>query len=91
MVGPDPGDRLRTDFPTGPGRTWGLGLMLNILQEPGMRAPYSGSWAGLCNSHFWVDPTTGVTGAIYSQFLPFVTPESMALYAAFEKALYAGL
>ncbi|WP_308116893.1 hypothetical protein [Pseudonocardia sp. WMMC193] len=56
-----------------------------------MRAPYSGSWAGLCNSHFWVDPTTGVTGAIYSQFLPFVTPESMALYAAFEKALYAGL
>lgn len=79
------------DFPTGPGRTWGLGLMLNTLQEPGMRAPYSGSWAGLCNSHFWVDPTTGVTGAIYSQFLPFVTPESMALYAAFEKALYAGL
>ncbi|GAA4550494.1 serine hydrolase domain-containing protein [Pseudonocardia xishanensis] len=79
------------DFPTGPGRVWGLGLMLNTQQEAGMRAPWSGAWAGLCNSHFWVDRTTGVTGAIYSQFLPFVTPESMELYAEFEKALYTGL
>ncbi|MGD9525765.1 serine hydrolase domain-containing protein [Pseudonocardia sp.] len=77
------------DFAAGPGRTWGLGLLLNTEGEPGRRAAYSGAWAGLCNTHFWVDPTSGVTGAIYSQFLPFVTPESMALYADFERAIYA--
>jgi len=31
----------------------------------------------------------GITGAIYTQFLPFVTPEAMKMYNDFEKALYA--
>jgi methyl acetate hydrolase len=38
-----------------------------------------------------VDRTTGVTGAIYSQFLPFVPEEALTVYADFEKALYATL
>jgi len=79
------------DFNAGPGHKWGLGLMLNTQQQPGMRAPGSGTWAGIFNSHFWVDRGTGVTGAIYSQFLPFVTPEALQMYADFEKALYASL
>ena len=79
------------DFNAGPGHKWGLGLLLNTRQQPGLRAPGSGSWAGICNTHFWVDPTTRVTGAIYTQFLPFVTPPSMEMYANFERALYASL
>ncbi|MFC4945100.1 serine hydrolase domain-containing protein [Pseudonocardia sp. GCM10023141] len=71
------------------GNKWGYGLMLNVRREPGMRAPYSGAWAGLFNSHFWVDPRSGVTGAIYSQFLPFITQEALGVYADFERALYA--
>ena len=51
----------------------------------------SGAWAGLLNTHFWVDPTSGTTGAIYTQFLPFVPEESMTMYADFERALYAAL
>lgn len=39
------------------------------------RRAWSGAWAGLLNTHFWVDRTSGITGAIYTQFLPFVTPE----------------
>jgi CubicO group peptidase (beta-lactamase class C family) len=54
-----------------------------------MRAGGSGAWAGVYNSHFWVDPASGVTGAIYSQFLPFIPEEAMAAYAGFERALYA--
>jgi methyl acetate hydrolase len=38
-----------------------------------------------------VDRTTGVTGAIYSQFLPFIPPEALQLYADVETALYATL
>ncbi len=58
---------------------------------PGGRRAGSGSWAGLLNTHFWVDRTAGITASIYTQFLPFVTPESMTMYQNFEKALYASL
>ena len=56
---------------------------------PGMRRAGSGAWAGLCNTHFWVDRTTGICASIYSNFLPFVTPEAFALYNNYEQALYA--
>jgi methyl acetate hydrolase len=58
---------------------------------PGRRRAGSGSWAGLCNTHFWVDHTTGITGAIYTQTLPFVAPEVHQVYVDFETALYAAL
>jgi methyl acetate hydrolase len=79
------------EFNAGPGYKWGLGLLLNTQDVPGMRRAGSGAWAGLCNTHFWVDPTTGICASIYSNFLPFVPPEALALYADYEKALYAAL
>ena len=79
------------DFNAGPGWKWGYGLLLNTQDQPGARKAGSGSWAGLCNTHFWVDPTTGITGAVYTQSLPFVAPEVYGVYADFEKALYAAL
>jgi len=85
----DPG--TTADFNGGPGLKWGLGLMLNTEQQPGMRAAGSGAWAGLFNTHFWVDPATGVTGAIYAQSLPFVEPRVFGVYTEFEQALYASL
>jgi len=85
----DPGSTA--DFNGGPGLKWGLGLLLNSEQQPGMRAAGSGSWAGIFNTHFWVDRKTGVTGAIYSQTLPFVEPAVFQVYIDFEKALYASL
>ena len=75
----------------GPGNKWGYGLLLNTEDIPGRRRAWSGAWAGLCNTHFWVDRTAGVTASIYSNFLPFVTPEALALYYDFEQALYAAL
>jgi methyl acetate hydrolase len=78
-------------FTAGPGHKWGYGLLLNTDDVPGRRRAGSGAWAGLLNTHFWVDRTTGVTGAIYTQFLPFVTPEAVTMYQDFEAALYASL
>ena len=78
-------------FRAGPGHKWGYGLLLNSEDRPGMRRAGSGAWAGLCNTHFWVDRTTGICASIYSNFLPFVTPEAVKLYNDFEKALYASL
>lgn len=80
---------ISDDFVLGPGYKWGFGLLLNTLQQPGLRAAGSGAWGGICNTYFWVDPASRITGAIYSQFLPFVTPEMLRMYQNFEKALYA--
>jgi methyl acetate hydrolase len=77
------------DFNIGPGWKWGLGLLLNSEPAPGMRAAWSGAWAGSFNTHFWVDRSNRITGAIYSQFLPFVTPPALQMYADFEQAVYA--
>jgi CubicO group peptidase (beta-lactamase class C family) len=85
----DPGSTA--DFNAGPGFKWGLGLLLNSEQQPGMRAAASGAWAGIFNTHFWVDPTSGVTGAIYAQTLPFVEPAVFQVYIDFEQALYASI
>ena len=78
-------------FQPGPGFKWGYGLLLNTADIPGMRRAWSGGWAGLCNTHFWVDRGTGICASIYSNFLPFVPPEAVALYNNFEVALYASL
>jgi CubicO group peptidase (beta-lactamase class C family) len=85
----DPASTMSLDL--GPGYKWGFGLLLNTEDIPGMRRAYSGAWAGLLNTHFWVDRTAGVTGAIYTQFLPFVTDEALGMYQDFERALYASL
>jgi methyl acetate hydrolase len=82
---------LSCDFRVGPGHKWGYGLLLTTADRPGLRRAGSGSWAGIANTQFWVDRTTGVCAGIYSNFLPFVTPEAVTLYNDFERALYAAL
>jgi methyl acetate hydrolase len=83
---------ISCSFRAGVGCKWGYGgLLLNTADVPGMRRAWSGAWAGLCNTQFWVDRTTGVCASIYSNFLPFVTPEAVQLYGDFERALYAAL
>jgi len=75
----------------GPGYKWGYGLLLNSDDLPGCRRAGSGAWYGLFNTHFWIDPQTGITAAIYSQFLPFGPEPSMRVFHNFEEALYASL
>lgn len=77
------------DFNAGPGHKWGYGLLLNTEDAPGRRRAGSGAWAGLCNTQFWVDRTAGITGAVYTQSLPFVAPAVLQVYVDFETALYA--
>lgn len=73
----------------GPGWKWGYGLLLNAQDVPGRRKAFTGAWAGLLNTHFFVDRTTGVCASIYTNSLPFITEEAWKLYGDFESALYA--
>ena len=88
LPGVHPDLSAAVDF--GPGLKFGLGLLVNPTRSPGLRAAGSGAWAGLFNSHFWVDRASGVTGAIFMQFLPFWDPKANALYGDFERAVYQG-
>ncbi len=79
-------------FTAGPGNTWGYGLLLNGSDVPGRRRAGSGAWAGLFNTHFFIDRTTGICASIYTNSLPFVVKdEAWKLYGDFEEALYAAL
>lgn len=76
----------------GPGWKWGYGLMLNTADVPGGRRAGTGAWAGLFNTHFFVDRTTGICASIYTNSLPFITEQhAWKLYGDFEQALYSSL
>ena len=57
----------------------------------GKRSAGTMSWAGVLNSHYWVDPAKDVAAVIMTQSLPFVEPPFMRTYDAFERAVYASL
>jgi len=82
---------ITDSFRAGPGWKWGYGLLLNTADVPGRRRAGSGSWAGLFNTHFFIDRTTGVCASIYTNSLPFVTPEAFGAFGDFEEALYSAL
>ncbi|GEL26697.1 1,4-butanediol diacrylate esterase [Pseudonocardia sulfidoxydans NBRC 16205] len=76
----------------GPGWKWGYGLLLNTEDVPGGRRAGTGAWAGLFNTHFFVDRATGVCASIYTNSLPFIPEhEAWKMYVDFEQALYAAL
>ena len=58
---------------------------------PGMRSAGTQSWAGVLNTHYWIDPSKDVAAVIMTQSLPFVEPRFMQVYEAFERAVYANL
>lgn len=82
---------ITSSLRVGPGWKWGYGLLLNTQDVPGRRRAYTGAWAGLLNTHFFVDRTSGVCASIYTNSLPFITEEAWKLYGDFETALYAAL
>jgi methyl acetate hydrolase len=85
---PETADR----FLPGPGWKWGYGLLLNTEDLPARRRAWTGAWAGLFNTHFFVDRTTGICASIYTNSLPFVArDEAWKLYGDFEQAVYASL
>lgn len=55
---------------------------------PGMRSAGSQSWAGVLNTHYWIDPKRNIAAVIMTQSLPFVEERFLRTYEAYEKAVY---
>lgn len=56
---------------------------------PGMRTAGSQGWAGVLNSHWWIDPQRDIAAVFATQLAPFADPQLMAAYERFERAVYA--
>ncbi len=70
-------------------KRWGLSFMIVMDDVPGCRRAGSLAWAGLRNTYFWIDPTSGLGAALFTQMLPFADPKTLALLERFESAVYA--
>jgi CubicO group peptidase (beta-lactamase class C family) len=77
-------------FPGMP-QKWGLSFLINTAQTPQGRSPGSLAWAGVANTFFWIDATKRVTGVCMTQLLPFFDPKAIALFRAYEAAVYQAL
>ena len=83
---------LSKNFPTGAGKEhWGLGFQLAAERVPNRRSPGSGTWAGIFNTHFFIDPAKEVGVVVMMQTLPFYDEASMGVYAGVEEAVYKNL
>jgi methyl acetate hydrolase len=54
---------------------------------PGMRSAGSLTWAGLLNTHYWVDPARDIAAVFMTQMLPFFDPELMSYFDEFERVV----
>jgi CubicO group peptidase (beta-lactamase class C family) len=85
-------DPLRAKpFPVGAGvDTWGLGFQITgkASTSNGMRRPGSYMWAGIFNTHFWVDPEEEIGVILLMQVLPFYDEPIMNVISRFERLLY---
>ncbi|MEM9551321.1 MAG: serine hydrolase domain-containing protein [Pseudomonadota bacterium] len=57
--------------------------------QEGKRSAGTLSWAGVCNTHYWIDPARNLAAVIMTQSLPFVEPPLLETYDAYERAVYA--
>ena len=83
---------LSRNFPIGAGKDrWGLGFQLQAERLPNRRSPGSGTWAGIFNTHFFIDPDREIGVVVMMQTLPFYDEASMTVYAGVEEAVYRNL
>jgi CubicO group peptidase (beta-lactamase class C family) len=83
---------LSRNFPNGAGQdNWGLGFQLAKAKHPNMRSPGSGTWAGIFNTHFFIDPAREIGVVVMMQTLPFYDEASMKVYSGAEEIVYKNL
>ena len=82
---------LSASFNPFPGiaKSHGFGFLRVDEDVLGMRRAGSVAWAGVCNSHYWIDPSSDIAGLFMTQTLPFGEAPYMAAYEAFERAAHA--
>jgi methyl acetate hydrolase len=80
---------LAKNFPLGAGKDkWGLGFQLAAEQLPNHRSAGSGTWVGIFNTYFFIDPHKELGVVVMMQVLPFYDQAAMSVYEGVEEAVY---
>ncbi len=72
-------------------KCWGYGLIINKEPIPKKREAGSGSWAGVLNTYFWIDPKSDMAGVFLTQMLPCYSPDLLEAFESFEELAYKRL
>lgn len=86
--------QLARPFPLGAGKDkFGLGFQIqaNDPSTAKYRSPGSLSWAGIHNTHFWLDPRREIAAVVLMQVLPFYDEQAIALLRGVEALVYRHL
>lgn len=70
---------------------FGLGVLVETRDRPGLRPAGSYGWAGIFNTYFWVDPAAGIGAVLLTQSSPFADPATLEVCERFERAVYREL
>lgn len=74
MISVSPALTADVDLFPGMKATHGFAFLRNEEAVAGKRSTGSMGWAGVCNTHFWIDPAKDVAAVIMTQSLPFAEP-----------------
>lgn len=77
--------------PGRPPQGWGFACFLNLVPVEGGRAVNSGAWCGVSNSYLIVDPTSGISVFIASEYFPFNDEQGLKFAYDIEQTVYKGL
>ena len=76
------------EFFPGTAKGWAYTFMTNRERTPSGRPANSLMWAGLANSFYWIDRSSGIGGYWATQILPFQDAASYPGFVEFETAVY---
>jgi methyl acetate hydrolase len=79
------------EFFPGIDKSWSCAFQINLERAPTGRPAGGLMWAGLANSYYWIDPTSGVGGVFLTQIFPFADTGSLPTFHDFETAVYDSL
>ena len=81
---------LAKPFPFGGGKDkFGFGFQIEAAPATaGLRSAGSASWGGIDNTHFWIDPRTGVAAAVLMQVLPYYDEAAIDVLRSVERLVY---
>lgn len=66
-------------------------MSMFLQQTTSGRPTGSYSWAGLCNTFYFVDPIKKIGAIISTQLLPFADPQLMKMKDEWEALIYSQL
>lgn len=84
----EPSASRSLEFLPGIRKGWSSSFLMNVEDVPYRRREGSGTWAGIFNLYYWIDPKAGRLGLIFTNLLPFLDEQVLDLFDMLEEEVY---